>query len=573
MSLLSFIIEARDKASEVIGKVSKSFESMRDMMTGIKGAIAGALSVTAITSFAKSVLEYTGQIKDASEATGISTERFQALSIAARMNGVGMDQLSGSIARIRNLQGSIGSDKGIQDTFGKIGMSIADVQNADSEGLLLGIARGIKETGDASVAFDVFGRSAAGLLTTLNELADGWDPLVAKMKSGIISDADIQRMDELGDILDNTLVKTKSWGATAAGVWADLAAIAGRMSAGEGLWEAGGNNAQSHIDEKKNRDAELKAREDARKASERLAAEDREKKDLGVAQKEGQGLGEQFAKSNMSDKDYAARLDEKSIALAAAANEEGLTALDRQTRMNEALKVEIELRTLQKKIKEDDSRKTEEANRKTEEAKRKTEAADKSLKDAEKGRDRYLELKKSPEEQLKDFEAKIAKTKPLLASEKDPEKKADLLKEQTSNAEERDRLKKEIDDKKKARADKEESLMVQDRELRESAMSPAQRMAESKKRQADIEKQLAAEKDPDKKLDLRGALMNEMKNQTSIEKDSKTGRKSLSWGDVAERGYGQSGKKDPAREQVERLHNIEELLKRIAGFGPGGMTK
>lgn len=570
MSLLSFIIEARDNASKTINNVKQSFSGMGSLLGGLKGQILSAFTVGAVVSFGKSVVDYVGQIKDASEATGIASDRFQALAIAAKTNGVGMDQLAGSIARLRNLQGSIGSDEGVQKTFSKIGMSISDVQAADPEQLLAGIAKGLNETGDASVAFDVFGRGAAGLLTTLKELENGWDPLVEKMKSGIISKEDIEQIDEFGDKLDTLAIKAKSFGAGMGiglvGLGKALYAMSWLKSPLEPLREMA---AERHAAVKQNEDRK-KLMEEARKASEKMAAEEAEAKktkiSMDAAQKEGQGLGEQFAKSNMSDKDYAARLEEKSIALAAAANEEGLTALDRQTRMNEALKVEIELRTLQKKIKEDDSRKAEEA-------KRKSEAADKSLKDAEKGRDRYLESKKSPEEQLKDVEAKIAKTKPLLASEKDPEKKADLLKEQTSNAEERDRLKKEIDDKKKARADKEESLMVQDRELRESAMSPAQRMAESKKRQADIEKQLAAEKDPDKKLDLRGALMNEMKNQTSIEKDSKTGRKSLSWGDVAERGYGQSGKKDPAREQVERLHNIEELLKRIAGFGPGGMTK
>ena len=129
----------------------------------------------------------------------------------------------------------------------------------------------------------------------------------------------------------------------------------------------------------------------------------------------------------------------------------------------------------------------------------------------------------------------------------------------------------EITEKGQDRQKKEESLMMRDREMRESSMTPSQRIAESKKRAGDLEKQLGTERDPDKQLDIKAKLMDELQAQMSISKQD-TGRRSLTWGDVAEKGYGQQpGKKDPAREQVEVLHRVETLLKDIKAK-PGGMA-
>jgi hypothetical protein len=476
VSLLSFIIEARDDASKIINNVKQSFSGMGSLLGGLKGQILSAFTVGAVVSFGKSVVDYVGQIKDASDATGIASDRFQALAIAAKTNGVGMDQLAGSIARLRNLQGSIGSDEGIQKTFSKIGMSISDVQAANPEQLLAGIARGLNETGDASVAFDVFGRGAAGLLTTLKELENGWDPLVEKMKSGIISKEDIEQIDEFGDKLDTLAIKAKSFGAGMGIGLVGLGKIIGGLFTGQAPGDVLGEMADERIANVKKNEDRKKLMEEARKASEKMAIEEAEanktKISMDAAQKEGQGLGDQFAKANMSDNDYAARLEEKSIALAAAANEEGLTALDRQTRMNEALKVEIELRTLQKKILDDNNRKGE-------------------------------------------------------------------------------------------------SLMKRDRDLREMMMTPDQKRDASLQRQAGLEQQLAAEKDPGKKLDIQAKIMDESEKQISL---SKRTMHSLSVGDLFMKKDKSGGKSDPAHEQVDVLRRVELLLKDIKNK-PGGMTK
>jgi hypothetical protein len=566
VSTLSFIIEARDKASEVLHKVGDSFSAMRAKMSGIGGAITGAFSVTAILAFAKSVLDYSGQIKDASEATGLSTERFQALSIAAKQNGVGMDQLTGSLARLQNIQGSIGQDKGLQETFGKLGLSVSDVQTQNPEQLLEGIAKGLKSTGDASTAFDIFGRGAATLLTTLGELENGWDPLVAKMRAGIISDEDIQRLDEAGDMLDEFMTKTKVVSAQGAGKMADAFAFWGKISAGESWRDALSNVDKDRDQGQKQRDAKKAAREAARLASQQAAAEQRFNADLGVTQKEASSLDDQKAKASLSDKEYETRLQGKVNELIQAANEQGLDALEKQKRTNEATKATIELLQLQKRLEEEITKAAAERAKAEQQAK-KGRMTDESQ---YKYHAAYDQMK--PEEKLAQVEKNIANWNKRRAEAGTEQEKADATKGLIGQLQERDKLKLEITEKGQDRQKKEESLMMRDREMREATMTPSQRVAESKKRAGDLEKQLSTERDPDKQLDIKTKLMDELQAQMSISKQD-TGRRSMTWGDVAEKGYGQqAGKKDPAREQVEVLHRVETLLKDIknkrGGMGP-----
>lgn len=557
MSMLSFIIDVKDRASSALKNIKSGFENLRAQASGIGGAVVGALSVTAIGSFAKSVLDYVGNIKDASAATGISVERFQALSIAAKQNGVDVGTLTGSIARLQNIQGNIGKDKNLQDAFSKLGISVADVQQQNPEQLLEGIAKGLKSTGDSSIAFDIFGRGAASMLTTMNELADGWDNLVSKMRQGIISEEDIERIDEMGDTLDRAMVQIKAWAAQGVGKLADASAFYGKLAAGEN-WEKAlvsvEKDKQAERDQKKK---EKESREAARKASMKEASERQFQADVSATKEETYKLYDQKARLGLSDKELEVMLQAKVNNLIAASNEEGLDALEKQKRVNDALKVTIELLTLQKKLKDESDRKTE---------------SDKKLiDDAQKRSQKYLEAQKTPEEQLKEVEARLTRTKPMIMKEQDSGKRAALINQQTDDLEAKDRLKGIIKQKADERASREESLMDRDRNLREARMTPAQRIAESQKRQGDLERQLKTEADPDKRLGLREKIAIEQELRAGLEKD-KPGRRSMGIGDVFEKMYDKKlGKKDPVAEQVEISKDIRTLLKKIADK-PGGMA-
>jgi hypothetical protein len=239
-NMLQFIVSIKDMATGTINRIRQSLNSFRDhanqATSQIGGYFAGMLSVGALVAFSRSVVNYIGAIKDASEATGFSGESFQALSMAANESGVRMEKLTMFLIRLRDVQANIGSDEKMQKAFASLGISFDEIQKSSPEQLLQRIAAGIKATGNASAAFDIFGARGAKMLAVLKDLEGGWDNLKQRMSSGIISASDMQAIDEFGDKFETTMTKLKVASArtTLALVagWKSFWAAMGAMSAG-----------------------------------------------------------------------------------------------------------------------------------------------------------------------------------------------------------------------------------------------------------------------------------------------------------------------------------------------------
>lgn len=522
------------------------------------GGLGGLISAGAIVGATKSVIDYAGAIDDMSKAAGMTAEPFQALARAAKLNGVEMGQLSAALNRLRNATSDIGRDQTAQQAVRRLGLSVEEVRRSNPEQVLQKVAKGIRDTGDASAAFDLLGRGAANLLSTLDEVADGWDPLVAKMRKGIISAEDISTLDRAGDELDDFFTRAKVSGAKFLAGWSDLWSQIGYMSTGMNLFEAIDANQMDKMAEQVGKKAAQMRTERRKREAEDKAAREEEAKKVATAGKEGDKIRENLAMVGLSDKEKAVKIEEQLAALSASANEDGLTALERQNRLNEALKKEIELRELSKRIKEQGEANAEKARQELSDATERELNAQVERQDAQAEYDLNL---KTPEEKMAEVERRILQWRENLAkAESEIEKKeaTDGLIEQLRA---RDTLKKDAADKAEALAEREGSLMERDRELRESRMTPEQRLAESRKRQSDLERQLADEADPEKRMALREKIMDETERQAGLVE--KPGRKSLSLGDVFERMYGQDKPKDPAREQVSLLKDVKLVLEKI----------
>jgi len=560
-AVLSFIIQAKDQASAVLRGVGTRMGELREKISGAfagMGGLGGLISAGAITGATKAVIDYAGAIDDMSKAAGMTAEPFQALARAAKLNGVEIGQLSGSLNRLRNAAADIGRDQTAQDAFKRLGLSVEEVRRSNPEQVLQKVAKGIRDTGDASAAFDLLGRGAANLLSTLDEVADGWDPLVAKMRKGIISAEDISTLDRAGDELDDFFTRAKVSGAKFLAGWSDLWSQIGYMSTGMNLFEAIDANQMDKMAEQVGKKAAQMRTERRKREAEDKAAREEEAKKVATAGKEGDKIRENLAMVGLSDKEKAVKIEEQLAALSASANEDGLTALERQNRLNEALKKEIELRELSKRIKEQGEANAEKARQELSDATERELNAQVERQDAQAEYELNL---KTPEEKMAEVERRILQWRENLAkAESEIEKKeaTDGLIEQLRA---RDTLKKEAADKAEAMAEREGSLMERDRELRESRMTPEQRLAESRKRQSDLERQLADEADPEKRMALREKIMDETERQAGLVENP--GRKSLSLGDVFERMYGQDKPKDPAREQVSLLKDVKLVLEKI----------
>jgi thymidylate synthase len=176
----------------------------------------------------------------------------------------------------------------------------------------------------------------------------------------------------------------------------------------------------------------------------------------------------------------------------------------------------------------------------------------------------------TPEQQLATTEANIKRWQKRVAEAGTEEAKKGATDGLIGQLKERDRLHADMASKADERQKKEESLMTRDRDLKEMGMTADQRMSESKKRTAELTKELNAETDPDKQLAIKSKLMDEAEKQQSMAKKADSER-SMSIGDVFEKGYGQSRRKDPAHEQVDISKEIRDLLKKIE-TKKGGMA-
>ena len=180
-------------------------------VTGLFSRLSALWVANRVWSYGKQILAYAGAIQDASEATGLAAENFQALSNIAATHGVKMEALTGALMRVRDAQASIGTDERAQKVFARLGLSIQQVRDAKPEELLRLIAQRLKETGDVSVATDLFGRGGARMIETMKELGDGWEALRGKTKNALFSRQDIADLEAAADQLERIGIWLKVW--------------------------------------------------------------------------------------------------------------------------------------------------------------------------------------------------------------------------------------------------------------------------------------------------------------------------------------------------------------------------
>ena len=243
---IEYSVVFKEYAQSALNKIKGLLSGLKTHASGVTSEIgsrfAQMFTLGAIMAFTRSVSEYVSNIKHAADATGLAADNFQALSMVARENGVSTEKLTGFLMRLRMVQERIGEDEHLQKVFEKIGISVADVQNSKPDDLLKRIADGIQSTGNASVAFDIFGRGGSRMLSTLRELTGGWDALKSKTRGGIITEDDMASIEKFSARMETAFTKIKAWSAKAALActqgWSSFWAAMGAMSAGATWKEA-----------------------------------------------------------------------------------------------------------------------------------------------------------------------------------------------------------------------------------------------------------------------------------------------------------------------------------------------
>jgi len=191
-----------DGADSAIGKVKAGLG-----LVAVAAAAAGAF----VTSSVEALVENAGKLNDLSQTAGVSAETLQELSYAASLAGGGLESTTGALAKlsIHMAKAAQGSVEAAQ-AFGRVGVRIrgTDGQLRSSGEVLGDIAEKFKLMPDGArktaLAVDLFGKSGAELIPTLNAGRDGLAQLRAEARAlGVVLDQEtIAAGDDLGDNLD-----------------------------------------------------------------------------------------------------------------------------------------------------------------------------------------------------------------------------------------------------------------------------------------------------------------------------------------------------------------------------------
>lgn len=152
-SFRSMIQESRfDRVSASMGKLR---ESMGGLMA-VGGQLAGMFLVAgaAAAGVVMAILRITEAVDKSAETAkmlGMTTEEFQRLSYAAKMNGASEDLMGDSLRTLsKNMILAINGGKEMQAWFGRVGLSMAELKKMNAAEVFAKIADKFVAVGDAS---------------------------------------------------------------------------------------------------------------------------------------------------------------------------------------------------------------------------------------------------------------------------------------------------------------------------------------------------------------------------------------------------------------------------------------
>jgi hypothetical protein len=158
----------------------KSFENASGRLSNTLKGLFAVISVGAIASFTKEVIDAGDALGDLSERTGISVDQLSRLQYAAQISDVSLGELQGSLnALTRNMSAaSMGTGEADQ-AFKLLGISYktATGELRSSNEVLLDLADAFSQFEDGAnknaLALSIFGKSATTLIPLLNQGRDG----------------------------------------------------------------------------------------------------------------------------------------------------------------------------------------------------------------------------------------------------------------------------------------------------------------------------------------------------------------------------------------------------------------
>lgn len=218
MATIGLVGDPKDRirhARRALAEMVKSGDRVTNTFRRMMVAATGFFAITKIKSMVKETVDLGGKLNDTAQKTGISTDALQEFGYAAGLNSSNLDELANGVTKLSKGLGSVKEGKGpAVDGLKALGISMSDpaVKGKNLEQILYlvasrfsGMPDGAKKT---KAAMDLFGKSGANLIPTLNLGAQGLAQLRQEARDmGVVMDGKaVSGLDELGDNLDKAKV-------------------------------------------------------------------------------------------------------------------------------------------------------------------------------------------------------------------------------------------------------------------------------------------------------------------------------------------------------------------------------
>lgn len=197
-------------------KIKASGDGVTSTFWRMAGAALAFVSAAKIAGMVKETVDLGSHLNDTAQKTGLSTDALQKWGYAAKLNGADAEAFEGSTIKLsKGLALAAQTGKGpAVEAFKELGLSMQDpaIKSRDLNAILYMVANKFSTMPDGAkktaIAMDLFGRSGAQMIPTLNQGVAGIAAASAELtKLGGVMDGDaISHLDDFGDNIDR--VKT-----------------------------------------------------------------------------------------------------------------------------------------------------------------------------------------------------------------------------------------------------------------------------------------------------------------------------------------------------------------------------
>jgi hypothetical protein len=182
-SSAKIVITAVDQTKAGIDSATKGIQSLSGAISslpgfgGVAASLAAFAGLGAFKTLIGDTISAAAGMDDLSEKTGASVEKLSALAKVAKISGVEMSTVEGSLIRLsKALAGGDEESKGAGHALAAIGLEAAKLRELDPADQLKALADALSQyedgTGKTAAALDILGKSGAEALPYLKDLAD-----------------------------------------------------------------------------------------------------------------------------------------------------------------------------------------------------------------------------------------------------------------------------------------------------------------------------------------------------------------------------------------------------------------